>query len=71
MIYLKTASAEVASQITTRKVDFLKPVANYKIVDLFGRSILTPEGSEWKRHKKIVGPSFSERSNLGILGKTW
>lgn len=30
---------------------------------MFGRSILTSEGQEWKRHKKVVGPSFSEKSN--------
>lgn len=41
----------------------MKPVEGYKIVDLFGRSILTQEGQEWKRHRKIVGPSFSEKSN--------
>lgn len=41
----------------------MKPVEGYKIVDLFGRSILTQEGQEWKRHRKIVGPGFSEKSN--------
>ncbi|KAI9050141.1 hypothetical protein LZ554_006282 [Drepanopeziza brunnea f. sp. 'monogermtubi'] len=63
IIYLRTSNAELVSQITTRKTDFLKPVRSYKIVDLFGKSILTQEGAEWKRHRKIVGPSFSERSN--------
>jgi cytochrome P450 len=32
-------------------------------MDIFGRSILTSEGLEWKRHKRVVGPSFSEKSN--------
>lgn len=41
----------------------MKPVEGYKIVDIFGRSILTQEGLEWKRHRKVVGPSFSEKSN--------
>ncbi|KAH6701999.1 cytochrome P450 monooxygenase-like protein [Leptodontidium sp. MPI-SDFR-AT-0119] len=63
IIYLKTSNAELGTQITTRKTDFLKPVERYKIVDLFGKSILTQEGQEWKRHRKIVGPSFSEKSN--------
>jgi cytochrome P450 len=39
-------------------------VWRFKIVDIFGKSILTAEdGVDWKRHHKIVGPSFSERSN--------
>lgn len=63
ILYLKTSNAELGNQITTRKTDFLKPVERYKIVDLFGKSILTQEGQEWKRHRKIVGPSFSEKSN--------
>ena len=62
-LYMKTSNAELSSQLTTRKTDFRKPVEGYKIVDLFGRSILTQEGDEWKRHRKIVGPSFSEKSN--------
>lgn len=66
-IYLKTSSAELGSQITSRKSDFLKPVERYKIVDLFGKSILTQEGQEWKRHRKIVGPSFSEKSNKMVF----
>ncbi|KAH7417644.1 cytochrome P450 monooxygenase-like protein [Cadophora sp. MPI-SDFR-AT-0126] len=63
LMYLKTSNAELGTQLTTRKTDFLKPVQRYKIVDLFGKSILTQEGQEWKRHRKIVGPSFSEKSN--------
>jgi len=63
MLYLKTSSAELGTQITTRKTDFTKPVEGYKIVDLFGRSMLTQEGQEWRRHRKIVGPSFGEKSN--------
>ncbi|KAE8441431.1 hypothetical protein EG329_004957 [Mollisiaceae sp. DMI_Dod_QoI] len=67
LIYLKTSSAELGSQVTTRKTDFLKPVDRYKIVDLFGKSILTQEGQEWRRHRKIVGPSFSEKSNRMVF----
>ncbi|PVH82251.1 cytochrome P450 [Cadophora sp. DSE1049] len=63
IMYLKTSNAELGTQITSRKTHFLKPVQRYKIVDLFGKSILTQEGQEWKRHRKIVGPSFSEKSN--------
>jgi hypothetical protein len=65
--YLKTSNAELNTQITSRRFDFVKPVKNYGVVDIFGHSILTAEGDEWKRHKKIVGPSFSEKSNKMVF----
>lgn len=62
-MYLKTSNAELVNQITSRRTDFTKPVEGYDLVDIFGQSILTREGQEWRRHRKIVGPSFSEKSN--------
>lgn len=62
-VILRTSNAELESQITARKNDFLKPIDRYKIIDIFGRSIVTVEGQDWRRHRKVVGPSFSEKSN--------
>lgn len=61
--FLRTSNAELIGQIVSRKTDFLKPVEGYKVVDIFGRSIISQEGAEFKRHRKVVGPSFSEKSN--------
>jgi hypothetical protein len=69
-LFMRTSNAELGSQITSRKTDFLKPVERYRIVNLFGNSILTQEGHEWRRHKKIVGPSFSEKSNRLVFEET-
>src|SRR4051812_1557909 len=63
LVLLKTSNAELLSQIVTRKNDFVKPIDKYKIVDIFGRSVVSVEGQDWKRHRKVVGPSFSEKSN--------
>jgi cytochrome P450 len=60
---MRTSNAELIAQITHRKIDFVKPVAIYRLLSIFGQSIIGVEGSDWRRHKKIVGPSFSERSN--------
>jgi cytochrome P450 len=49
--------------MSTRRKDFVKPVEIYGIVDMFGKSLLTTEGDTWKRHRKVVGPAFSEKSN--------
>lgn len=71
---MSSSSAEATSQIASRRTDFVKPVELYAIVDIFGPSILTTEGAEWKRHRKIVAPAFSEKSNALVwkesLGQT-
>ncbi|RAL63368.1 hypothetical protein DID88_003791 [Monilinia fructigena] len=48
------------------KNDFVKPVKNYRVMDVFGRNILTTEGEEWRRHKRIVGKSFG-RESMGLV----
>lgn len=62
-IFMSCSNAEAIIQLTGRKHDFVKPVEIYAIVDIFGASILTTEGADWKRHRKIVAPAFSEKSN--------
>ncbi|KAF7897006.1 hypothetical protein EAF00_005234 [Botryotinia globosa] len=59
---LRTTNAELIAQFTTRKNDFVKPVKNYKVLEFFGKNIVTIEGEEWRRHKKVVGKSFGEKS---------
>jgi hypothetical protein len=60
---MNCSNPEAIIQMMTRRNDFPKPIEIYGIVDIFGKSVLTTEGVEWKRHRKIVAPAFSERSN--------
>ena len=62
-VYMNISNPAAIMQITTRRNDFLKPVEIYGVVDIFGNSILSSEGDNWKRHRKIVAPAFSEKSN--------
>ena len=39
---------------------FPKPVEPYRVLDFYGSNIITTEFHEWKRHRKIVAPAFSE-----------
>jgi len=32
-------------------------------VNIYGNNVVTTEGDEWKRHRKIVGPPFNEKNN--------
>jgi len=62
-ICIYTADADVISQITTRRNDFPKPIKIYKAVDIYGKNVVTLEGAEWRRHRKITSPPFTERNN--------
>lgn len=37
-----------------------KPQQHYHIFDLYGRNLLTANGDEWQRHRKITSPAFRE-----------
>jgi cytochrome P450 len=62
-MFLNCCNAEAIMQMMTRRNDFPKPIEIYGIVDIYGKSILSEEGVEWKRHRRIVAPAFSEKSN--------
>ena len=62
-IMLWTANPELINQITTRRTDFPKPTFMYKILNLYGRNIISAEGHSWRHQRKITSPSFTERNN--------
>jgi hypothetical protein len=62
-ICIYCADADVVAQITTRRNDFPKPTALYKAVDIYGRNVVSLEGQEWRRHRKITSPPFTEKNN--------
>ena len=60
---LYTASAEVIAQICSRRADFPKPTYEYEMLSIFGPNVVSTEGSEWRRRRKITSPSFTEKNN--------
>ena len=64
---MTTNNAELISQICTRRSDFIKPEKSYKIVEVFGPSVLSTEGSVWRAHRKATAPAFSEE----LHGLVW
>lgn len=42
----------------------------YKGLLFFGGNIVASEAEEWKRHRKICGPSFSEPNNRLVWNET-
>ena len=56
MEYLWTFSQE----ITTYRHRFPKPLFRYEVLNAFGSNIISSEGEEWKKYRKITAPAFSE-----------
>lgn len=67
---LWTADADVISQITTRRNDFPKPTHVYTSVDIYGKNVVSTEGSEWRRHRKLTSPPFTEKNNTLVWSET-
>jgi cytochrome P450 len=57
------ADPEAIAQITTRRVDFPKPIDLYGSLDVFGKNVVSTEGAIWRHHRKICSPPFTERNN--------
>lgn len=64
------ADAQAIKEITTNRARFPKPLQQYKILTFFGSNIVVTEADEWKRHRKISAPSFSERNNRLVWDET-
>ncbi|KAJ8092148.1 hypothetical protein PM082_023972 [Marasmius tenuissimus] len=57
------AEPQIMKEIGLNRLKYPKPHLQYEILNLYGRNIITAEGDEWKKIKKIAAPSFSERNN--------
>ncbi|KFY26979.1 hypothetical protein V493_03762 [Pseudogymnoascus sp. VKM F-4281 (FW-2241)] len=57
------ADADVIHQVTSRQVAFPKPIKDYKVLDIYGRNVVTTEGPEWRMHRKATAPGFNEKNN--------
>lgn len=58
-----TAEAGLISQITTRRNDFPKPLRVYGTISMYGDNVVGTEGNEWRRHRKVTSPPFTEKNN--------
>lgn len=68
-IHIWVTNAEAMHQITSRREAFPKPLESYKILEIFGRNIISTEGAEWKRHRKVSSPGFNEKNNVLVFAE--
>ncbi|KAI0763709.1 cytochrome P450 [Irpex lacteus] len=66
-VVMMVADASAVKEITAHRSLFPKPLQPYKTIDVFGANIVGSEGEQWKRHKKISAPAFSEIAHF-IIG---
>lgn len=62
LVALWSRNAETIRQVTGRREHFPKETSDYKILRMFGRNVLTEEGSVWRLHRKVTAASFNERN---------
>ncbi|KAH8101152.1 cytochrome P450 [Cristinia sonorae] len=64
------ADASAIKEILSSRHRFPKPIDQYRLLRIFGDNIVASEGDDWKRYRKICGPSFSERNNKLVWDET-
>ncbi|CAK7220772.1 hypothetical protein SBRCBS47491_004300 [Sporothrix bragantina] len=57
-----TQSPAAIHEIASRREHFPKATEHYSILEMFGRNILTTEGSVWRFHRKATSASFNEKN---------
>ena len=56
--------------MTTRRNDFPKPLEMYKSLDIYGKNLVSTEGSDWRMHRKLTAPSFGEKNNELVFNES-
>ncbi|KAG8801083.1 hypothetical protein FRC17_006727, partial [Serendipita sp. 399] len=59
-----------AQEIMRNPARFVKPTEIYATLNIYGRNVVTINGEEYRIHKKITSPSFSESNNRLVFRET-
>ncbi|KAH6912979.1 cytochrome P450 [Coprinopsis sp. MPI-PUGE-AT-0042] len=64
------ADAAAIKDVTSAKSTFPKPTEFYGVLAIYGPNILTTEGEQWRRYKKLVAPAFTDQNNKLVWAET-
>ena len=61
--------AEIEEVLVDRAADFRKSFGTRMLIPLLGRGLLTAEGDDWLRHRRLASPAF-HRDHIEAYGRT-
>jgi len=67
--HLAFGPAEIEEVLVDHAADFRKSFGTRMLIPLLGRGLLTAEGDEWLRHRRLASPAF-HRERIEAYGRT-
>ncbi|KAJ3484829.1 hypothetical protein NLI96_g5370 [Meripilus lineatus] len=64
------ADPDAIKEVIGSRVRFPKPIELYKPILFFGDNVVASEHDQWKRHRKISAPAFTEPNNKLVWHET-
>jgi hypothetical protein len=62
-VNIVVADPAAATEVESHYKVWQKHPQTYRIFDVFGPNIITANGDDWQRQRRIVNPAFSEQNN--------
>ncbi|KAE9378960.1 cytochrome P450 [Stipitochalara longipes BDJ] len=57
---------ELAEEMLGKRKDLIKPDETNEALNLFGTNVVTLNGDDWARHRRITTPPFNERNSNNV-----
>ncbi|KAJ6570505.1 cytochrome P450 [Mycena vulgaris] len=64
------SDAQAIKAVATESTIFRKDIEAYEVVNIYGKNLVSTEGADWKRHRRVANPAFDEASNAFVWQET-
>ena len=54
---------DAIEEVLNHRERFPKRVHDYQVLNIFGKNLISTEGKEWRAHRKVTSPGFSDHNN--------
>ncbi|EGO03674.1 hypothetical protein SERLA73DRAFT_101917 [Serpula lacrymans var. lacrymans S7.3] len=61
---------EAIKAVTSDRIVFRKDAVTYEPLNIYGKNIVGTDQGEWKRHRTVAAPAFSEANNALVWAET-
>ncbi|KAF1995035.1 cytochrome P450 [Amniculicola lignicola CBS 123094] len=59
-VHIQVCDSEAIHDIFSRRLDFIRPTQNYKLLEVYGPCISTANLENWPRHRRVLAAPFNE-----------